>query len=109
MPPVFFFAIDVSQAAYACGMVAAAAQTIKACLGELPGDERTMVGFLTYDSNLHFYNLKTSLAAPQVKQDMVCKTFSHGMAMPHEAVCCVEQVVESTVVKPCDCFSASVF
>lgn len=68
MPPVYFFAIDVSQAAYACGMVAVAAATIKDCLDKLPGDERTMVGFLTYDSSLHFYNIKANLAAPQVRQ-----------------------------------------
>jgi protein transport protein SEC24 len=77
MPPVFFFAIDVSQAAYASGMVAVAAQTIKACLGELPGDERTLVGFLTYDSSLHFYNLKASLAAPQVGARCTSGTGAH--------------------------------
>ena len=27
-------------------------------LSKLPGDARTMVGFLTYDNTLHFYNLK---------------------------------------------------
>jgi protein transport protein SEC24 len=68
MPPVYFFAIDVSAAAHACGMVSVVAQTIRACLDQLPGDERTQVGFLTYDSSLHFYNLKASLAAPQVRQ-----------------------------------------
>jgi hypothetical protein len=67
MPPVYFFAIDVSAAAHACGMVAVVADTIRACLDQLPGDERTQVGFLTYDSSLHFYNLKASLAAPQVR------------------------------------------
>jgi protein transport protein SEC24 len=66
MPPVYFFAIDVSAAAYASGMVAVAAKAIRSCLDQLPGDERTMVGFLTYDSSLHFYNLKASLTAPQV-------------------------------------------
>eukprot|EP00882_Tetradesmus_deserticola_P028392 GHRQ01031626.1.p1 GENE.GHRQ01031626.1~~GHRQ01031626.1.p1 ORF type:complete len:126 (+),score=69.03 GHRQ01031626.1:626-1003(+) len=66
MPPVYFFAIDVSVAAHSCGMVAVVADTIRACLDQLPGDERTQVGFLTYDSSLHFYNLKASLAAPQM-------------------------------------------
>eukprot|EP00878_Enallax_costatus_P011952 GHUV01012479.1.p1 GENE.GHUV01012479.1~~GHUV01012479.1.p1 ORF type:complete len:992 (+),score=282.52 GHUV01012479.1:492-3467(+) len=66
MPPVYFFAIDVSAAAYACGMVSVVCETIKACLDKLPGDERTQVGFLTYDNGLHFYNLKPTLAAPQM-------------------------------------------
>jgi hypothetical protein len=66
MPPVYLFVIDVSAAAYACGMVSVVASTIKSCLDELPGDERTLVGFITYDASLHFYNLKANLAAPQV-------------------------------------------
>lgn len=66
MPPVYFFAIDVSASAYASGMVSVVCDTIKACLDRLPGDERTQVGFLTYDNALHFYNLKPTLAAPQV-------------------------------------------
>lgn len=66
MPPVYLFVIDVSAAAFACGMVSVVASTIKACLDQLPGDERTLVGFITYDAHLHFYNLKANLAAPQM-------------------------------------------
>ena len=29
-------------------------------------NERTMVGFLTFDTSLHFYNLKAALAQPQM-------------------------------------------
>lgn len=67
MPPVYLFVIDVSAAAFACGMVSVVAHTIKDCLDQLPGDERTLVGFITYDAHLHFYNLKANLAAPQVR------------------------------------------
>ena len=42
-PPVYMFVIDVSQPAVASGMVHVAAETIKACLDDLPGEERTMV------------------------------------------------------------------
>jgi protein transport protein SEC24 len=66
MPPVFFFAIDVSAPSVAAGLVGAAAQAIKACLDELPGDDRTLVGFLTFDTSLHFYSLRPSLSAPQM-------------------------------------------
>jgi protein transport protein SEC24 len=66
MPPVYFFCIDVSQGALASGFVASACATIKGALDALPGDERTLVGVLTFDSALHFYNLKASLAAPQM-------------------------------------------
>lgn len=49
MPPVYFFLIDVSYTAVSTGMVATAAAAIKSCLDNLPGDERTLVGFLTFD------------------------------------------------------------
>lgn len=39
-------------------MVQVAADTIKASLDKLPGFPRTQIGFLTFDSTLHFYNLK---------------------------------------------------
>jgi len=66
MPPVYFFAIDVSYAAVSSGMLASACEAIKACLDRLPGDERTLIGFLTFDSTLHFYNLNSRLSAPQM-------------------------------------------
>ena len=42
-PPVFMFVIDVSVPAVVSGMLHVAAETIKACLDLLPGEERTMV------------------------------------------------------------------
>lgn len=49
MPPVYFFCIDVSYSAVASGMVATAAAAIRDCLDALPGDERTLIGFITFD------------------------------------------------------------
>jgi len=40
-----------------------AADTIKASLDNLPGFPRTQIGFLTFDSTLHFYNLKVCMKA----------------------------------------------
>ncbi|CAM9935481.1 unnamed protein product [Ascophyllum nodosum] len=65
-PPVFMFVIDVSVPAVVSGMLHVAAETIKACLDLLPGEERTMVGFCTFDSNVHYYNLKAGLSQPQM-------------------------------------------
>ena len=77
--PVYMFVLDVSPQAQANGSVQAAVDAIRACLdgeggaatdGEgghgLPGGSRTQVGFLTYDSSLHFYNLKSALSQPQM-------------------------------------------
>lgn len=66
MPPVYFFIIDVTQPAVASGMLATVCQGIKSSLEGLQGDGRTMIGFLTFDSTLHFYNLKSSLSQPQM-------------------------------------------
>jgi hypothetical protein len=49
MPPTYVFVIDVSFAAASSGMLAAACATIKDTLDSLPGDERTLVAFITFD------------------------------------------------------------
>ncbi|KAH6812907.1 Sec23/Sec24 protein transport family protein [Perilla frutescens var. frutescens] len=66
MPPLYFFLIDVSISAVQSGMLEVMAQTIKSCLDNLPGSTRTQIGFITYDSTIHFYNMKSSLAQPQM-------------------------------------------
>ncbi|KAK9154774.1 hypothetical protein Sjap_002254 [Stephania japonica] len=66
MPPLYFFLIDVSVTAVRSGMLEVVAKTIKSCLDELPGSPRTQIGFLTFDSTLHFYNMKSSLTQPQM-------------------------------------------
>lgn len=66
MPPLYFFLIDVSVSAVRSGMIEVVAQTIKSCLDQLPGFPRTQIGFITFDSTLHFYNMKSSLTQPQM-------------------------------------------
>jgi protein transport protein SEC24 len=61
-PPCFVFVIDVSATAVASGSVQIAVDTIREQLDNLPGAPRTRVGFLTYDSSIHFYNLKVRAA-----------------------------------------------
>tara|TARA_B110000977_G_scaffold87416_2_gene116286 strand:+ start:656 stop:2527 length:1872 start_codon:yes stop_codon:yes gene_type:complete len=66
MPPTYFFALDVSAQAVSSGFLQTTVDTIKETLDELPGGERARVGFLTYDSTLHFYSLKPGSSAPQM-------------------------------------------
>ncbi|KAF4402787.1 hypothetical protein G4B88_010239 [Cannabis sativa] len=66
MPPLYFFLIDVSVSAVRSGMIEVVAKTIRSCLDQLPGFPRTQIGFATYDSTIHFYNLKSSLTQPQM-------------------------------------------
>ncbi|CAK0784355.1 hypothetical protein CVIRNUC_007559 [Coccomyxa viridis] len=66
MPPRFFFVIDVSYVAANAGALPVICQAIRDSLDRLPGGERTQIGFLTFDSTLHFYNLASRLSQPQM-------------------------------------------
>ncbi|KAJ1425544.1 Zinc finger, Sec23/Sec24-type [Sesbania bispinosa] len=66
MPPIYFFLIDVSISAVRSGMIEVVAQTIRSCLDKLSGFPRTQIGFATFDSTIHFYNMKSSLTQPQM-------------------------------------------
>jgi len=62
----YLFVIDVSYAAVQSGMLYVTCKTIKSVLDKLPGAPRTHIGFITFDSAVHFYNLKSSLSQPQM-------------------------------------------
>ncbi|XP_058102965.1 protein transport protein SEC24 C-like [Magnolia sinica] len=64
MPAVFFFLIDVSMNAIQTGATAAACSAINQAIIDLPEGPRTMVGIATFDSAIHFYNLKRALQQP---------------------------------------------
>ena len=66
MPPTYVFVIDVSYRAVAAGILPTIAESIKGSLDTLPGGERTRVGFITFDSSLHFYKLSPGASAPQM-------------------------------------------
>jgi hypothetical protein len=60
-PAVHVFLIDVSAPSIESGLLHTTIETIKRHVMALPGDDRKMVGFITYDSALHFYKLKVSI------------------------------------------------
>ncbi|GAB2298232.1 Protein transport protein Sec24C [Dionaea muscipula] len=64
MPAVFFFLVDVSLNAVQTGATAAACSAINQVIADLPEGPRTMVGIATFDSTIHFYNLKRALQQP---------------------------------------------
>ncbi|RDX93911.1 Protein transport protein Sec24-like, partial [Mucuna pruriens] len=64
MPAVFFFLIDVSMNAVQTGATAAACSAISQVISDLPEGPRTLVGVATFDSTIHFYNLKRALQQP---------------------------------------------
>ncbi|XP_028989747.1 protein transport protein Sec24C isoform X2 [Betta splendens] len=70
-PPAFIFLIDVSYNAVKSGMVSIVCQELKTLLDYLPRenpevDSVVRVGFVTYNKVLHFYNVKSTLAQPQM-------------------------------------------
>ncbi|XP_072523513.1 protein transport protein Sec24C isoform X4 [Salminus brasiliensis] len=70
-PPAFIFLIDVSYNAVKNGMVRIVCQELKTLLDYLPSEHPDVqsnirVGFVTYNKVLHFYNVKASLAQPQM-------------------------------------------
>ncbi|XP_057966867.1 protein transport protein SEC24 C [Malania oleifera] len=64
MPAVFFFLIDVSLNAVQTGATAAACSAISQVIADFPEGPRTLVGIATFDSTIHFYNLKRALQQP---------------------------------------------
>uniref|UniRef100_A0AAQ5X0D9 SEC24 homolog B, COPII coat complex component n=1 Tax=Amphiprion ocellaris TaxID=80972 RepID=A0AAQ5X0D9_AMPOC len=65
-PAVYLFVLDVSHNAVEAGYLKYFCESLLENLTKLPGDMRTRVGFLTFDSTIHFYNLQEGLSQPQM-------------------------------------------
>lgn len=64
--PAYFFVLDVSATAVRSGLLQSAARAIKSSLDDLPGGNRTKIGFITFDNGVHYFNLSPELASPQM-------------------------------------------
>lgn len=70
-PPAYIFMIDVSYNNIKSGLVKLICEELKTLLDRLPKEEGAesstiKVGFVTYNKILHFYNVKSALAQPQM-------------------------------------------
>ncbi|KAM7418151.1 hypothetical protein PAMA_017682 [Pampus argenteus] len=65
-PAAYLFVLDVSHNAVEGGYLKYFCESLLDNLDKLPGDTRTRVGFLTFDSTIHFYNLQEGLSQPQM-------------------------------------------
>ncbi|KAE8614186.1 hypothetical protein XENTR_v10008029 [Xenopus tropicalis] len=65
-PPVYLFMFDVSHNAIETGYLNTVCQTLLDNLDWLPGNTRTKIGFITFDSTIHFYSLQEGLSQPQM-------------------------------------------
>ncbi|TNM85210.1 hypothetical protein fugu_009388 [Takifugu bimaculatus] len=65
-PAVYLFILDVSHNAVETGYLNVFCQSLLDNISSLPGDSRTKIGFITFDSTIHFYNLQEGLSQPQM-------------------------------------------
>ncbi|XP_023565804.1 protein transport protein Sec24B isoform X4 [Octodon degus] len=65
-PAVYLFVLDVSHNAVEAGYLTVLCQSLLENLDKLPGDSRTRIGFMTFDSTIHFYSLQEGLSQPQM-------------------------------------------
>ncbi|CAF1127607.1 unnamed protein product [Adineta steineri] len=56
-PAMYLFLLDVSHNAIQTGYLQSFCDILFENLSSLPGDARTQIGFITYDSRIHFYDL----------------------------------------------------
>nr|NVI77918.1 Sec24AB ortholog [Cucujiformia] len=63
-PAVYLFLLDVSRLAVECGYLNVFCKVLLEELANLPGDSRTQVGFVAFDSYLHFFSLGDGLSQP---------------------------------------------
>ncbi|XP_041435526.1 protein transport protein Sec24B isoform X3 [Xenopus laevis] len=65
-PAVYLFVLNVSYNAVESGYLRVFCQSLMDNLDKLGGDSRTKIGFITFDSTVHFYNLQEGLSQPQM-------------------------------------------
>ena len=63
-PAVYLYLFDVSRLAVETGYLHTVCNILNEELNNLPGDARTHIGFLAYDSALHFYSLSEGQSQP---------------------------------------------
>ncbi|KAH8401527.1 hypothetical protein KR009_006202 [Drosophila setifemur] len=63
-PAIYLFLFDVSIIAQQSGYLEAACAVLNRHLDEMPGDARTQVGFICYDSFVHFYSMAEGFNQP---------------------------------------------
>lgn len=102
-PPAFIFVLDVSYNAVKCGMVQLFCHNIKEILQNLPTEEGNQdesnirVGFITYSSQVHFYNIDKRLSQPQMMvvpdvADMFVPFLEGCLVKPSEAMHVIESL-----------------
>ncbi|XP_053694400.1 protein transport protein Sec24C isoform X2 [Sabethes cyaneus] len=103
-PPAMIFLIDVSYNNIKSGLVHLLCSEMKNIIQNLPVDEGQQrsamkVGFITYNSSVHFYNVKSSLAQPQMMvvgdvQEMFMPLLDGFLVDPEESAAVIDALME---------------
>ncbi|KAF8781361.1 protein transport protein Sec24C-like isoform X1 [Argiope bruennichi] len=102
--PAFIFVIDVSYNSIRNGMVKTLCDNMKSILSRLPREDgaeesKLRVGFVTYGSAVHFYNLNSNLAQPQMLvvsdvNDMFMPLLDGFLVNPTESAHVIDSLME---------------
>ncbi|XP_053967300.1 protein transport protein Sec24A [Anastrepha ludens] len=63
-PAIYLFLFDVSIIAQQSGYLESVCATLSKHLDDMPGDARTQIGFIAYNSQVHFYSLAEGYNQP---------------------------------------------
>lgn len=69
-PATYLYVFECTASAVQSGYIARFARAMVDSLDAIPGDSRTMLGFLAFDSKLHFFNLNEDRPVHYIMPDI---------------------------------------
>lgn len=69
-PATYLFVLEATASAVASGYIPRFARAMAESLADIPGDARSMLGFLAFDRKLHFFNLNEDRPVHYVMPDI---------------------------------------
>lgn len=69
-PAIYLFVFECTSSAIQLGYIRNFASALLSSLDQIPGDSRTLIGFIAFDSKLHFFNLNDDRPVHMVMPDI---------------------------------------
>ncbi|OTF78276.1 transport Sec24-like protein, partial [Euroglyphus maynei] len=76
-PAIYLFVFECTASAIQLGYIRNFANALLSSLDQIPGDSRTLIGFIAFDSKLHFFNLNDDRPVHMVMPDI------YDIFLPH--------------------------
>lgn len=74
-PAIYLFVFECTSSAVQLGYIRYLASALLASIDQIPGDSRTLIGFIAFDSKLHFFNLNDDRPVHMIMPDIHGKYF----------------------------------